>query len=548
VCVWQVSSGKQLERISAHDGLAFGVEFTADGESLVSCGTDGCVHIWNKGQPQATYRDHASRVEALALSPDGRWLATVGKDRTLVVRDLSSQQVQLRWSRGQGTLSSVAFAPDSQTLAVAEASGETKWLRLFDVLSAAEVLRRQHPDGVRSVAFSENGKQVVTSDNGGTVRIWDVAGSPAASQSPQGPLQAWQAHDGHAYAATFEPGGASALSVGHDGKVRRLNIADSARDFVFDTAALSRNTAVREPQLLLHRVAFHPSQDRLFVAAHVGIATVQLHGKVATEYVLGSGDKSWDMVAVPQQHSWIVTAGSTSQDPTSTDVPAVVKLWNDQTGEVRELYRTRPNCSIDDLSCSPDGDRVAVVVNDLTVVDAPKRLLLLDSSSGSVLHEFRAASGTEPRFTPDGRLLVYGVQNQLHVVDLRTQRHRVIRHAHWKSQNGLAISRDGKLLATCDEGREIRVWELLTQTPQAVLKGHQGLITALQFSPDRKTLFSSSFDGTVKAWSVATGQLLMDMHVGSGGVNHMALSRDGSRLAIVEDRMRIRVLPLSLEL
>jgi WD40 repeat protein len=123
----------------------------------------------------------------------------------------------------------------------------------------------------------------------------------------------------------------------------------------------------------------------------------------------------------------------------------------------------------------------------------------------------------------------------------------VIREAHLESQNGLAISSDGKLLATCDESREIKVWDLVTLRRRAVMKGHQGMITALQFSPDSRTLLSSSFDGTVKAWSVATGQHLMDVHIGAGGVNDMALSNNGSRIAIIEDRKRIRVIPLANE-
>ncbi len=545
VCVWQVSNGKRLERFTAHDGLVFGLEFTPDGGSLVSCGSDGFVHVWKNGRKLVSRRDHASRVEAIAISPDGRWLASVGKDRTLVVRDMSTEDLQLRWNSGQGTLSSVAFGPESRILAIAEVSGETKWLRLFDVRSGAEVLKRQHPDGIRSVAFCADGDRVLTTDSAGTARIWDVSDRPAASRAASGPVQSWQAHDARAYAGAFEHGGSSVLTVGHDGKVRRLYIANLAGDVVLDSTSLSQRTGLDEKELLLHSVAFHPTDDRVFTAAHVGIANIEVNGNDAIEFERGSVNRTWNIVAIPQRRNWIAVAGSTSQQATLLkDLPAVVKRWEMETGQARELFRTQPNCSIDDLSCSTAGDLVAVVINDLMIADAPKRLLLIDSSLGSVLNEFPAATGTKPRFTRDGLFLVFGVQSDIHVVNLRTQRHRVIREAHLESQIGLAIGRDGKFLATCDESREIRIWELVTLRQCSVLKGHQGMITALQFSPDSRTLLSSSFDGTVKAWSVATGQHLMDVHIGSGGVNHMALSNNGSRLAIVEDRKRIRLIPL----
>jgi WD40 repeat protein len=59
-------------------------------------------------------------------------------------------------------------------------------------------------------------------------------------------------------------------------------------------------------------------------------------------------------------------------------------------------------------------------------------------------------------------------------------------------------------------------------------------------------LLSSSFDGTVKSWSVATGQLLMDLHRGTSGVSDMDLSADGGRLAVVEDRQRVWIYQIGL--
>ena len=77
-----------------------------------------------------------------------------------------------------------------------------------------------------------------------------------------------------------------------------------------------------------------------------------------------------------------------------------------------------------------------------------------------------------------------------------------------------------------------------------MLQGHQGLISSLAFSADDRTLLSSSFDGTVKAWSVATGQHLLDLHRGEHGINHLAHSRDSSQLAVVEAKARIRLYDL----
>ena len=502
VCLWRSSDGEQLDRFSAHDGLAFGVEFTPDGKRLVTCGTDKLVHVWKDGQKESTHRDHTSRVEAIAVSPDGRWLASVGKDRMLIVRDVVSGELHLRWDEGQGTLSSVAFAPDSTTVAIVEVAGETKWLRLFDLASKAEILTRQHPDGIRSVAFSPDGDRVLTTDNAGTARSWDVFGNENAIDTSEGPQEIWQANDSRTYSGVFEPGGISVLTVGEDGRVRRLSASEAGSEYVVDRRRLSQITGLDEANFAMHSIAFHGDDRAILAAAHVGIAILKPDTDDAVRFQLRRGVNTWRCIATPRRSEWIAVAGSTSLQATADGLqaPAVVERWETPIGPVRELLRTRTNCSINALACSPSGDILAVVVAPQRVDDGPKQLFLLDSTSGRILNDFPAASGTTPCFTEDGRLLVFGVQRDIHLVDLRSHKHDVIPNAHVDSQSGLAVSGDGRWLATYSEGRDVRIWNLATRERHAVLQGHQGMITAVEFSSDSHSLFTSSHDGTVKVW------------------------------------------------
>ena len=543
VCLWRISDGARLDRFTAHDGMAFGVEFTPDAKRLVTCGTDKLVHVWKDGQKEFTHRDHTSRVEAIAVSPNGRWLASVGKDQTLVVRGLRTGELHLRWDEAHGTLSSVDFSPDSKTVAITEASGVTKWLRLFDLDSKSAILSREHPDGIRSVAFSPDGHRVLTTDNAGTARIWNVFSNVNTSAASEELQETWQAHNSRAYSGTFGPDGTSVLSVGQHGQVRRLNASEAANQFVLDRSRLSEITGFPEAHLSLHSVTFHPNDRDILAAAHVGIVIRKLESDNNTHFQHRGGDITWEHIAAPIQGGWFAVAGSTSLRAIEDGllVPAVVERWDSAMGPARELLRTQSNCNIHDLSSSPSGDMLAVVVNEQLVDGELKRLLLLDSATGKILKEFPSASGTKPRFTRDGRWLVYAVQRDIHLVDLRNFQSRTIRDAHSSSQNGLSVSPDGKWLATCDEGRDLRIWNLATLQRHAVLEGHQGMITALDFSSDSRTLLSGSYDGTVKAWSVAAGQRLMDLHLGTEGVSDMALSADGTRLAVVEGKERIRL-------
>ncbi|MCO6457591.1 MAG: protein kinase [Pirellulaceae bacterium] len=544
--LWSVADGQPAGQFAAHEGLAFGVQFTPDGKSLITCGADKRVHVWSDvgtdGRTRATYADHAGRVEAIAVSPDGQWWASAGDDRTVVVRAIQDGVLRMRWDQAHGKLSSVAFSPDSQLLAVGELGGQTTKLRLFALHDGSQILQQPHPDGIRSVDFTPAGDGVLSVDNLGTARLWVV---PGDSSSPvlDRPLGVWKVQDSRIYSAVCEPAGDSALLVGREGIVQRLNMNTSTAERVLDRARLSELARLPETELRIHAVAFDQAREQLLVAAHVGLATVSLRPGHAATFRQLPGNRTWEQVTVPREGGWFTLAGSTSLQATARNLPqpCVLERWHSPGGPVRLLFESDRNSSLHDVRCSPAGDMLAVVVSQHEQDGLPKRLLLLDSESGRLLREFPAASGTRPRFTSDGRWLIFGVQRDVHVVDLHGDLRRVVRDAHAESLGGLAVSGDQRWLATCDEGRELKLWNLATLRPHAELQGHLGKITSLAFHPDCRTLLSGAFDGTVKAWNVATGQQLLNIHEGPLGISHMALSPDGQRLAVVERRRNLWV-------
>jgi WD40 repeat protein len=139
VRVWSARNGELLRVIDDQLAVAmFALEFTPDGQHLVTAGVDRTVYFWNtttwklerklSGQPEM--------IGALAISPDGRMLATGGFD------DITEKH------------------PVS--------------ILLWDIATGKEVRRLASPHAVQSVAFSPDGKWLAAASGDKTVRLWSL--------------------------------------------------------------------------------------------------------------------------------------------------------------------------------------------------------------------------------------------------------------------------------------------------------------------------------------------------------------------------------------
>lgn len=152
----------------------------------------------------ATLRGHGQGVWKVAVSPDGRTLASSTFDGEVKLWDITRKKERATLSSGLGHSLSLAFAPDGRTLAVAHTQSDEKHTKysggivLWDVATGKERARLQHvpPRGVSQVAFSPDGNTIAAfeswregekNDYRGQVALWDVASGKAHTAIPQPP-------------------------------------------------------------------------------------------------------------------------------------------------------------------------------------------------------------------------------------------------------------------------------------------------------------------------------------------------------------------------
>jgi RNA polymerase sigma factor (sigma-70 family) len=104
-------------------------------------------------------------------------------------------------------------------------------------------------------------------------------------------------------------------------------------------------------------------------------------------------------------------------------------------------------------------------------------------------------------FSPDSKSIVALRNTTITLWDVTTGKEK-LRLQQKKEVCGLAISPDGKLLASGNDDNTVQLWDAATGKKRAVLDGHSGGVLCVAFSPDGKVLASAGSDNTVKLWSL----------------------------------------------
>lgn len=124
---------------------------------------------------------------------------------------------------------------------------------------------------------------------------------------------------------------------------------------------------------------------------------------------------------------------------------------------------------------------------------------------------------------------------------------KIVPQGGWSSAvTAVALSRDNKFVAASVGGRpnrrdglvlgpgpaaELRIWEVASGRQVHSLRGHQGSVIQLAFSPDGKQLASAGSDQTVRLWDTATGKAVTTLPFDTALINSLAFSPDGTLLA-----------------
>lgn len=170
--VQDVSAGQSPEMLGDDSSYVLAIAMSPDGTTLASSSEDGILKLWDleNRREVARFEEHTGAIYCLAYSPGGERIASGGEDGTVTIRDLAGGS--LRLFAHPGTVYSLAFSADGKFLATGDAHGQ---LRLWDLrVSDTNALIHAHRGTIYSLSFSPDGKTLVSGGKDRAIRFWDV--------------------------------------------------------------------------------------------------------------------------------------------------------------------------------------------------------------------------------------------------------------------------------------------------------------------------------------------------------------------------------------
>jgi len=530
--------------VSDHQSPIISLAISPDGKRLVSGDYTGEIIVRDASDGRALRRFHNPRPLSLLLSNDGSILFAGMHDGGLFVWDTTKDKDIPLGTRNFGDgINAMAVSPDGSTLALALAVRDGV-VRLWEPGTGRfHGDLRGHHDEVLRVAWSRDGKSLLTASRDQTACLWSTTG---------GLLRTFRGHLGDVETAAFTPDGQKVVTAGDDQSAILWNVdGGQPCDMLPDTPVDG----------WVSGLAFTPAGNEVIGTGSCDEAGGSFEAFL-TAWNLADSNRPEPLqtssragVAIAFSPDGRQMAVGESSPPQST-VKSRVRIWSLDPPRVLGTAGKLAG-SVYSVAYSNDGRLMAVGTGDVDEI-VPGRVQILEPSTGALRQTLPDMPGKVESAFSGGSLITVNSSKkrpaEIHIWNASTlaPTGQIVNPRELDGLTAFALSPDGRHLVTghgdplnpaAADKAKIKVWDLSTgQLAGTFPAAHPAAITRLEFSRRGLLLASGDMAGNVRLWDFAAKKLFAKQVPPQGKpIVHLAFDLLGERLAVAADETCVRV-------
>jgi WD40 repeat protein/tetratricopeptide (TPR) repeat protein len=516
--------------------------FSDNGKSLASVSSDNTVIVWDFDSRKRlhTFDAQTSQRVSVALNSDGSRVAIGSGDHVVRVWDVSSGNALSAVLADGHSPSGFSFAKEAKSLELDDSRG---FLDVRDSISGRIVFSlRPKLSANRPLVLSRNGQRLATINSEGSVRVWDTVSGQELLTIPY--------NGGSEVRAAFSSDG-NRLAI-----ASRFNLPVMIWDVPTRRVAYSLPGAFRPGLNVLAigqdgtRLAvgyLYPKIEAVtwqkntrllsaaFSAGHMHLATASQDGTVKA----WDAFSRWERLTLPGQIDVVLVASSPDGMRLATaSRDGTVKVWDASTGQA---LLTKSGLSGRPVIFSPDSTRLA------TANKEDGTIRVWDTSSGLNLQTIHLQVDAKlVVFCPNNtRLVADNADGTMTIWDLSLGSESKELQIPVRDPGRVAFSPDCRRLVTTSLSGPIKLWDASSGTDLLTFSGFR--VQSLAFSPDGTRLATAHEDTTLRVWDTSSGLLLNTLPSNGKRALAMTFGPAGRDVATVSEDGEVRVDVLSVE-
>lgn len=478
--IWEINSGDKIFSFRGEESWKF-PSFTSGSKTFAIQSTetfqDSLVKIWDVATKKELSTFKMEELDFVALSPDGKTLATQDFDEKITFWDVATQKKLSTTERKQRNrvlgdgLGGLEFSPDGKILS--EKSGRS--VMLWGDKPCLKTVIKGFGDQVLTLAFSPDNKKLAINTINGEMKVWSISDCNNSIF-------------GNQRYATFSSDGKLLATVGNN----QLNLWDFANKKKLGSFAEEKT----EEKYVFASAKLSPDGKVL--------AAIRSYFKIDNKYAKSAKTQIelWDTNSKNKLATLEENVENFAFSPNSKLLATANKNSDVHLWDVATQKKISTLGKGDKIDFSPDGKVLAIA--------SGQKVKLIDISNGketSTIFKVDGMSDDAVKFSPDGRILATIVDNNKIILwDYANQKEIAILKGHIGSILSMKFSPDSKRLVTASwQDETIRIWDLETQ--QKLVNFKVGQVYSSVFSPDGKILIVEGGSG-LHIWQGATEDVL----------------------------------------